>query len=35
MVAFANLTPMEVLKKGNRDDIDDLLIEADGVGLTQ
>lgn len=35
MAAFDNLTPIEVLKKGNRDDIDDLLIEADGVGVAQ
>lgn len=35
MAAFDNLTPIEVLKKGNRDDLDDLLIEADGVGVAQ
>ena len=35
MTAFDNLTPVEVLKKGNKDDIADLLIEADGVGVAQ
>lgn len=35
MAAFDNLTPVEVLKKGNPDDVADLLIEADGVGVAQ
>ena len=35
MAAFDNLTPIEVLKKGDRNDIADLLIEADGVGVAQ
>ena len=35
MAAFDNLTPIEVLKKGNPDDVTDLLIEADGVGVAQ
>ena len=35
MTAFDNLTPIEVLKKGDRNDIADLLIEADGVGVAQ
>ena len=35
IAAFDNLTPVEVLKKGNPNDIADLLIEADGVGVAQ
>lgn len=35
MAAFDNLTPVEILKRGNPDDIADLLIEADGVGVAQ
>ncbi|WP_052056049.1 hypothetical protein [Myxosarcina sp. GI1] len=35
MAAFDNLTPIEVLKKGDPNDIADLLIEADGVGVAQ
>ncbi len=35
MTAFDNSTPIEVLKKGDRNDIADLLIEADGVGVAQ
>lgn len=35
MAAFDDLTPIEVLKKGDRNDVDDLLIEADGVGVAQ
>ena len=35
MAAFDNLTPVEILKKGNRNDVADLLIEADGVGVAQ
>ena len=35
LAAFDNLTPVEILKKGNPDDIADLLIEADGVGVAQ
>lgn len=35
MTAFDNLTPIEVLKKGDRNDLADLLIEADGVGVAQ
>lgn len=35
MAAFDNLTPVEILKRGNPDDVADLLIEADGVGVAQ
>jgi hypothetical protein len=35
MAAFDNLTPIEVLKKGDPDDVADLMIEADGVGVAQ
>jgi hypothetical protein len=35
IAAFDNLTPIEVLNKGNKNDITDLLIEADGVGVAQ
>lgn len=33
--AFNNLTPVEVLKKGNESDIENLVIEARGVGVAQ
>lgn len=35
MAAFDDLTPIEVLRKGNPEDVADLLIEADGVGVAQ
>lgn len=33
--AFDHQTPVEVLKRGDREDIEDLLIEARGVGVAQ
>ncbi len=33
--AFNNLTPVEILKKGNEDEIENLVIEARGVGVAQ
>jgi hypothetical protein len=33
--AFADQTPIEILKKGEREEIEDLIIEAAGVGVAQ
>ncbi len=33
--AFNNQTPVEILKKGEREDIEDLMVEARGVGVAQ
>ena len=33
--AFNNQTPVEILKQGDRDEIEDLVIEARGVGVAQ
>jgi hypothetical protein len=33
--AFNNLTPVEILKQGNEDEIENLVIEARGVGVAQ
>lgn len=32
---FNNLTPVEILKRGNKSEIEDLVIEAEGVGVAQ
>ncbi len=32
---FDNLTPVEILKRGNKSEIEDLVIEAEGVGVAQ
>lgn len=33
--AFNDQTPIEILKNGNEEDIEDLIVEARGVGVTQ
>jgi hypothetical protein len=33
--AFEGRTPIEVLKSGNEEDIQDLIVEARGVGVAQ
>ena len=33
--AFGDQTPIEILKQGDRNEIEDLVIEARGVGVAQ